>query len=234
MQIKFIKISAAITGGALLALLTFQNCTAARFTEVNASGTSNISSLGTADPAGNGPQIAGATPAPGPRGNGSGPLPPLVPPSLPSPLPSPGPSPILPPLGASPTPTPGPSPVATATPPGNSGDPHGRPQNRPTDSNLVECELGGASQKIASKDTLIVAQHSNATSDRICMSENACLNLINSYVAQRDCALVKGAPTTASSPDQCTSIFPGSRGTCKQATVLSDTDIAALLITMGQ
>ncbi|MFM6929301.1 MAG: hypothetical protein ACKOX6_12615 [Bdellovibrio sp.] len=98
---------------------------------------------------------------------------------------------------------------------------------------LVECELNGAKDKIVLSTN--VATGSNAQVSRICMSENACLNLINEYAVSHDCSLSSGAATSPSSNGvQCTKVFPGSKGTCKNAKALSDAEISGLLIKLGK
>lgn len=98
---------------------------------------------------------------------------------------------------------------------------------------LVECELNGAKDKIVLGSNVTIG--SNAQVSRICMSENACLNLINEYAVSHDCSLSAGAATSPSSNGvQCTKVFPGSKGTCKNAKVLSDVEISALLAKLGK
>jgi len=75
---------------------------------------------------------------------------------------------------------------------------------------------------------------SNKRKTRLCMSEGACLIVVNFYASARDCTLTPGAATTPDSNAQCTAVFPGSRGTCKNATVLSDQDIATILVEMAR
>lgn len=121
------------------------------------------------------------------------------------------------------------------SPSGDSGG-HGTCSNNSnsTSDELVECELGAPSEKIEeSGTTAIVAQNGNDSSDRICMSSNACLNLINAYAVARGCSLALGAATTPNATGQCTMIFPGSQGTCNNASVVSDADIASILLKMG-
>jgi hypothetical protein len=149
----------------------------------------------------------------------------------------------------------------TLTPPANGGDappnsePHSPPQPPPPQQNqpprdevterpkhkdgkdhhdLVECMVGKL--KVAFAD-LLEAQHSNASLTRACMSRHACLNLVNSFAAERGCTLtpgiatseLEGAPTIT-----CTSVFPGSRGTCKRAKHLSDEEVSNLLRSMAE
>jgi hypothetical protein len=65
------------------------------------------------------------------------------------------------------------------------------------------------------------------------MSEFACLELVNGYAAARNCSLNSGPATTPGSNAQCTERFPGSRGTCHNATVLSDAEVMELLAGMA-
>jgi hypothetical protein len=98
---------------------------------------------------------------------------------------------------------------------------------------LVECELSSSKNKVVLSDSVTIG--SNAQTSRICMSENACLNLVNEYAASHDCSLAPGAATSPSSNGvQCTKVFPGSKGTCKNAKVLSDADVSALLVKLGK
>ncbi|MNL03461.1 hypothetical protein D3C87_1239990 [compost metagenome] len=98
--------------------------------------------------------------------------------------------------------------------------------------NVVECELVSSKQKIILSDVLQIG--SNASATRVCMSEHACLQLINAYSAKRDCQLSAGASSLAASESQCTRIFPGSKGTCRNATVISDEKVAQILEAMGK
>jgi hypothetical protein len=99
-------------------------------------------------------------------------------------------------------------------------------------SGLVECEIMSANSKIILSISNTLASGSNAAVSRICMSENACLKLINSYAASRSCKLAPGKPVS-DSQTQCAKIFPGSKGTCKNARALSDSDIQNLLNKMA-
>ncbi|MGE5087241.1 MAG: hypothetical protein ACM3MG_13125 [Bacillota bacterium] len=98
---------------------------------------------------------------------------------------------------------------------------------------LVECELSGSKSKVVLGTGIAIG--SNAQTSRICMSENACLNLINEYAVSHDCSLTPGAATSPSSNGvQCSAVFPGSKGTCKNAKILSDADVSALLTKLGK
>ena len=92
---------------------------------------------------------------------------------------------------------------------------------------LVECELISPNQKIILDQLL--KKGSNAFATRVCMSENACLKLINSYAAKRNCTLSLGASSLQDSEAQCTKIFPGSKGTCHNAGVISDEKVVEAL-----
>ncbi|MEQ1877650.1 MAG: hypothetical protein ABL958_13480 [Bdellovibrionia bacterium] len=145
--------------------------------------------------------------------------------------------------GSTPTPTPAPPGVnptpapecpgckkkdPPGTPPrGNKDDPPGQCDG----SGLVECQLASPSQKVVLSETF--QQGSNTRRTRVCMSENACLVLLNAYTAERGCSLSKGAATTPGATAQCTEIFPGSKGTCKNAAVVTDEGLSAILTTMG-
>ncbi len=98
---------------------------------------------------------------------------------------------------------------------------------------LVECEMVAPNAKVilAKMDTL--GEGSNAQVSRVCMSENACLKLINDYAAGRDCKMSLGQ-ATSNSQTQCAKIFPGSKGTCKNAKRLSDVEIKAMLAQMAK
>jgi hypothetical protein len=116
-----------------------------------------------------------------------------------------------------------PSPTPSAKPSMCGGD----------DSTVVECGLGEACMKVVLTGKLL-GEPSNSSSSRVCMSKNACLNLINAYAVTHTCTLDAGAATTPKGSGQCTQVFPGSEGTCNNATVLSDAQVNALLATLGQ
>jgi len=97
---------------------------------------------------------------------------------------------------------------------------------------LVECELISQKQKIIFDQVL--SEGSNKSATRVCMSENACLKLINSYAAKRDCKLSLGASDLQDSEGQCTKIFPGSKGTCRNAGTVSDDRVTEILDLMGK
>lgn len=106
----------------------------------------------------------------------------------------------------------------------NSGD--GAPTSSSIASGAVECDLKAPNTKIILSKTLEGA--SNASCSRVCMSEHACLQLINSYASARSCTLAAG-PAQSSASGQCTAIFPGSKGTCKHAKILTDSEVLTLL-----
>jgi hypothetical protein len=114
---------------------------------------------------------------------------------------------------------------------GPSNPPSGSGSESFSDSSLVECELGGSNAKIILSGSMVVG--SNAKDTRICMSENACLNLVNSFAQVRNCSLSQGAPLSDNISASCTQVFPGSQGTCKNAQVLSDDDVSKLLLNMS-
>lgn len=96
-------------------------------------------------------------------------------------------------------------------------------------SDLVECQMLHPNKKVILSYELLV-QHGNSSSVRVCMSTNACLKLINAFAVQHSCSLDASAPAAqADSQRQCTEIFPGSKGTCNNATVLSDAQVSELL-----
>ena len=140
--------------------------------------------------------------------------------------------------------TPSPSPSPSSSPSNghasNGGKDQGHSCNGKDDSSidqsadqLVECELNSSSDKVVLAESIAIG--SNAQLNRICMSENACLNLVNEYAVSHDCSLTPGAATSPSSNGvQCTKVFPGSKGTCKNAKVLSDADVSALLAKLGK
>ncbi|WP_413578138.1 hypothetical protein ACLVWU_06305 [Bdellovibrio sp. HCB290] len=98
----------------------------------------------------------------------------------------------------------------------------------PNSKGLVECEINHPNAKVTLMESLMPG--SNAQASRICMSEHACLEVINEYAVQHDCSLNPGPATSPSSNGiQCTKIFPGSKGTCHNAQVLSDKQVADLL-----
>lgn len=91
---------------------------------------------------------------------------------------------------------------------------------------MVECEMLSSKNKIVLSDSLSLG--SNALNTRICMSENACLKILNDFAAARECSFVQTKDLTTAQR-QCTRIFPGSKGTCKNAKIISDQQIEALL-----
>lgn len=96
-------------------------------------------------------------------------------------------------------------------------------------SDLVECQMLHPNKKIVLSYELFV-QHGNSSSVRTCMSTNACLKLINAFAVQHSCSLDASAPMAqADAQRQCTEIFPGSKGTCHNATVLTDDQVNELL-----
>ncbi|WP_413291260.1 hypothetical protein [Bdellovibrio sp. HCB337] len=95
-----------------------------------------------------------------------------------------------------------------------------------SEENLVECDMGRPNTKVI-LNAMLKASHSNASATRVCMSENACLKVINAFAAKRDCSLSK--PVSGDSGEQCTQIFPGSKGTCKNAAKISDAEVAEIL-----
>jgi hypothetical protein len=101
-----------------------------------------------------------------------------------------------------------------------------------TSVDAVECELISSKQKIVLTETFQIG--SNASATRVCMSENACLRLINAYAAKRDCEISAGPSSLAASEAQCTKIFPGSKGTCHKATLISDERVAQLLESLAK
>ena len=125
------------------------------------------------------------------------------------------------PTSSMPTPTP----ISTATP-----TPTATPVGSVDLTSVIECELGAPNVKITLSQDL--SGGSNAENSRVCMSENACLNLVNTYAEARNCSLSLGLPTTLSAQN-CTGIFPGSKGTCHKAQVLSDDEVANLLKKMA-
>lgn len=100
-------------------------------------------------------------------------------------------------------------------------------------ADFIECELGSANNKIILSSNLVLG--SNAQATRLCMSENACLNLVNAYASARNCAISTGAPAQVAlnRSNACTAIFPGSKGTCKNANVISDDQVVKILSAMG-
>lgn len=106
------------------------------------------------------------------------------------------------------------------------------PENQSESSNLVECELIHPNQKVILSGVFMKGSNNSAT--RVCMSENACLKLINEYASKRDCTLGLGASSESASETQCTKIFPGSKGTCHNAAVISDDNVMGILNSMQQ
>ena len=138
-------------------------------------------------------------------------------------------------VGDNPPSSPTPGSNVGDNPPSNSGPGSNGKGNSPQVddpvANLVECEMISPSTKVI-LDFDLVVDHSNSSATRVCMSSNACLNIINAYAAQHDCSLSLGA-ATSSSQSQCTKIFPGSKGTCHNAAVVSDDQVNSILQNMS-
>lgn len=102
---------------------------------------------------------------------------------------------------------------------------------------LVECVIKKSNAKILLAGSL-KAGTSNRSSTRVCVSAHACLGLINGYIESRGGSLTTGPASTSSlhsgASNQCTAVFPGSKGTCKNAQVLSDTEVNGILAEMGK
>lgn len=124
------------------------------------------------------------------------------------------------------------APLVMDTPVNEEPEKHDPKSDEDASINVVECEIISSKQKIILSEVLQIG--SNASASRVCMSENACLQLINAYSAKRDCSLSAGPSSLASSESQCTRIFPGSKGTCRNATVISDEKVAQILESMGK
>lgn len=107
-----------------------------------------------------------------------------------------------------------------------------QPSDQPTDgqevADLVECQMLHPNKKIILAPEFEVSP-SNKSATRVCMSRHACLELINAYAVKHDCSLATGAGQEAASDLQCTEIFPGSKGTCHNATILSDDQVSGIL-----
>jgi len=112
-----------------------------------------------------------------------------------------------------------------SSPPGKDNPPH---KGEDT-SGLVECQMLHPNKKVVLNYDLLV-QPGNSSTVRVCMSENACLKLINEFAIKHSCSLEASAPSSAADAQrQCTEIFPGSKGTCHNATVVSDAQVSELL-----
>lgn len=137
-----------------------------------------------------------------------------------------------------------PTPVPSATPDDKKGGPKdsslppqagGKDKTDGSDtSDLVECQMLHPNKKVVLAYELLV-QHGNNSSVRVCMSTNACLKLINEFAVQHSCSLDASAPMAqADAQRQCTEIFPGSKGTCHNATIVSDEQVSELLKKLSQ
>jgi hypothetical protein len=98
---------------------------------------------------------------------------------------------------------------------------------------MVECQLISPNMKIKLGQDF-AGEHSNGQSSRVCMSENACLKILNAYAANHSCSMASGVVTSPGNPAQCTEIFPGSKGTCHNAKIISDAEIVKILDAMGK
>lgn len=140
---------------------------------------------------------------------------------------------VVPGDGVEATPTPSPTPDDKKGGPKDSPMPPqagGKDKEDGSDkSDLVECQMLHPNKKVVLSYDLIV-QHGNSSSVRVCMSTNACLKLINEFAVQHSCSLDASAPLAqADAQRQCSEIFPGSKGTCHNAAVLSDEQVSELL-----
>jgi len=123
-----------------------------------------------------------------------------------------------PPGDGQPTPTPTSTPTPTPTPSPS-------PNDSVASGKIVECQMLHPNRKIVLSSDLEMSP-SNASSTRVCMSEKACLDIINDYAVTHNCSLAPGKDSAAADPQlQCTEIFPGSKGTCHNATILSDQQV---------
>ena len=100
-------------------------------------------------------------------------------------------------------------------------------------NDLVECEIMGANAKVVLNKAKMLEIGSNKSETRVCMTENACLKMVNSYAASRDGALTLGAGKSISQ-SQVAKIFPGSKGTCKNAIALTDASVSKILAAMSK
>lgn len=100
-------------------------------------------------------------------------------------------------------------------------------------ADLVECELLHPNMKVV-LDYSLIGEHGNSSSVRVCMSRNACLQLVNAFAVQHSCTLDASTPASAAdAQSQCIKIFPGSKGTCHNATILSDDQVTSILQKMA-
>lgn len=98
-------------------------------------------------------------------------------------------------------------------------------------SDLIECEIMGANAKVVLGKSKLLEIGSNASATRVCMTENACLKMVNSYAAGHGGSLALGE-AKAANESQVAKIFPGSKGTCKNALPLTDATVQKLLAAM--
>ncbi len=140
------------------------------------------------------------------------------------------PPPVVPPPVASQPPVPSQPPVVpppVSQPPFAQKDHEGREKEENDEyKDKIECVVGH-NFRIALKSSL-EESHSNSSESRLCMSEHACLNLVNAYATRRNCELKSGHETSNPSGD-CTHIFQGSKGTCKNAHIAKDDDVKEIL-----
>ncbi len=94
------------------------------------------------------------------------------------------------------------------------------------DKKLVECMLLDKKIVLASKDS--VRSDPSAPKTKVCMSKNACLNIVNQFAHPRNCELVKDIASNASGKD-CTEDSKESGSSCKDAAALTDDDVKNLL-----
>lgn len=94
---------------------------------------------------------------------------------------------------------------------------------------FIECHIP-SNQKFVTLGK-IFDSGSNSVNSRVCMSEEACLTLVNSYLAARDCQF-DGLKGSGGSDRQCTQVFPGSKGTCRNAVLVDDQKIVQIIAEM--
>jgi len=101
-------------------------------------------------------------------------------------------------------------------------------------SDLIECAISSNKNKVIFGDNqLLELSSKNSKASRVCMTENACLNLVNNYAAARSCSLSSGA-AQSDSQGQCAKVFSGSKGTCKGALALTDASVEKILGDMAK
>ncbi len=167
------------------------------------------------------PTIA-ATPTPAPSNTpGASPTPHSSPTPAPVSTPTPTPTPVATPVATptpTPTPTPSPSPVAKCK---------GDDCDDDDDKDKVECEIAPNVRIALSTD--FDDSRAHGQNGKLCMSQHACLVLINEFMSKRNCEMRAGPEHGNAKPFSCTKAYNDNFGSCHNARKISDDDVRNVL-----